>query len=184
MSNRDYFFSAKKEKENKKMSGYCEYSKSNNAILAEQEGLKTASKLAKYLSKKFKKYRNCSAKDIKKILRPEEWHHTSSWYNETNYYSIIDLGELITRIYLQEQIQKRTNSKPVKYENYIVEWLEWYGNRNRPKKIRRKEYNCTIEFNGKSTYKIIFSDGKSIIKRKETRGLNIYKNKNGRKHYI
>ena len=39
------------------MAGYCGYSKSNNAIDAENRGLKTASSLAKYLSKKYRNYR-------------------------------------------------------------------------------------------------------------------------------
>lgn len=60
------------------MSGYDGYSKSNNAIRAEDEGKMTATSLAKVL--------RCSSAAVKAILSPTEWHHTSNRYNRTNYY--------------------------------------------------------------------------------------------------
>jgi len=155
------------------MSGYYGYSKSNNAITAEDSGLRTASKLAKYLSKNYKKYKYCTAKDISDTMPPEEWHHTSSWYNETNYYNIIDLIKLKIRIDLQKSIQKRLSCNSETYYNCVVSWWDWYGTRKRPKKIEQEEKNCTVIFNGKSTYKIIFKDKKTMIKRKGTKGLLI-----------
>ena len=60
------------------MAGYNGYSKSNNAVDAENCGRFPATRLAKLL--------NVSVDAIRQVLEPSEWHHTSSWYNETNYY--------------------------------------------------------------------------------------------------
>ena len=60
------------------MAGYCGYSKSNNAIDAEQEDKFNATQLAEKLG--------CSSAAIKQFLTPHEWHHTSCRYNETDYY--------------------------------------------------------------------------------------------------
>lgn len=71
------------------MAGYNGYSKSNNAVAAEEEGLFPATIAAKKLG--------VSAAAIKEILHPCEWHHTSSWFNRTNYYNISDLSEETAR---------------------------------------------------------------------------------------
>lgn len=60
------------------MAGYRGWSKSNNAYNAEGEGRLTATALARRL--------RCRSSAITALLTPIEWHHTSSWYNETNYY--------------------------------------------------------------------------------------------------
>ena len=166
------------------MTGYYGYSKSNNAIQAEQNGLRTASNLAKYLSKKYKKYKGCTAKDISDNIHPEEWHHSSSWFNKVNYYDILSLRFAFVRRNIQKSIQKRENAKTVIYKKCVVKWLEWQGTREHPKKVKKEDNNCTVEFYGKSTYKITFCDGNSIVKRKGTNGLFIYRNRNGEREYI
>ena len=155
------------------MAGYQEYSKSNNAVEAENKGLKTASNIAKYLSKKYKKYYGCTAIDIKKVLCSKEWHHTSCWYNKTDYYDIVDLSFLGYRQELQKIIRERKDIKSIIYNNCTVEWLEWEGTRKRPKAIKKNGYNCVVEFNGKSTYKITLNNGVSFTKRKGTKGFYI-----------
>ena len=60
------------------MAGYDGYSKSNNAFKAEEDGFMTLTNLAKLLK--------CKSNQIKGVLEPDEWHHTSKFYNKTNYY--------------------------------------------------------------------------------------------------
>lgn len=61
------------------MSGYVDYSKSVNAVEAEAGGRFPKSVLAK-------KY-GIKTSAIDDLLEPTEWHHTSKFYNRTNYYS-------------------------------------------------------------------------------------------------
>lgn len=68
------------------MAGYNGYSKSNNAIAAEESGKMTATALAKVLG--------VSSRAIAACLRPSEWHHTSKNYNRTNYYAADELAAL------------------------------------------------------------------------------------------
>ena len=42
------------------------------------------------------------------------------------------------------------------------------------KSNKKKENNCIVEFNGKNTYRIVFSNKTEMIKRKGTNGLYIY----------
>ena len=139
-----------------KESGYAGYSKSNNAIDAEESGEMNASQLAKALS--------CSTVAIKKLLSPSSWHHTSKEYNKTNYYSeplllaIAGKGTIekdeegfLAKYKQQESYpteeeiteaksllqQLRSYSKEQQEEthkNQHVEWLEWYGKHQAPTK--------------------------------------------------
>jgi len=60
------------------MAGYYGYSKSNNAVDAEKSKRFPASVLARKL--------RVTTAAIKSLLDPCEWHHTSGWFNETDYY--------------------------------------------------------------------------------------------------
>lgn len=86
------------------MAGYDLYSKSNNALKAESEGKFPASVLAKRIRKYFK---GVTAADIRKAMCAGEWHHTSKYYNQTQYYDLNDLAELYTRQELREAIRDR-----------------------------------------------------------------------------
>jgi hypothetical protein len=72
------------------MAGYSGLSKSNNAICAENSGLFPASILAKKLGVK--------PGAVKALLAPSEWHHTSKFFNETEYYSYESAVEIIDRL--------------------------------------------------------------------------------------
>lgn len=63
------------------MAGYHNFSKSNNAICAEKQGKYPASKAAKIYGFK-------SIAALKSLIKPSEWHHTSKFYNHTDYYDI------------------------------------------------------------------------------------------------
>ncbi len=58
--------------------GYDGYSKSNNAISAQQNDIYPLTILAKKLKVK--------PQAIKTLVQPSQWHHTSKYYNKTNYY--------------------------------------------------------------------------------------------------
>ena len=59
------------------MAGYCDYSMSNNAINAYNEGRMPASRLARVMG--------ITAADVREAA-PAEWHHTSKEFNCTNFY--------------------------------------------------------------------------------------------------
>lgn len=164
------------------MPGYCGYSKSNNAIAAEEEGKATASALGRALG--------VSAAAIKQHLSRAEWHHTSLWYNATDYYEEPALLALVAyngswREYAHDDIRaaikalrklrafdaesKAAKRQPVVHLSCRVEWLEWSGTRNRPICTERCEAGCTVAVKGK-TATIMLPNGKNIVKRLDTRG--------------
>lgn len=148
------------------MAGYFEFSKSNNAVSAEEDGRFPASQLAKRLG--------VTTQAIKAVLEPCEWHHTSKLYNKTDYY---DSEEAI------ERLDELKSFKPVKrseivFENCTVQFVEWSGTLRRPKAtehslkgvtVVRKGDFFTFEFQGKTKKKkkgangfYVFSNGKVI----------------------
>jgi len=77
------------------MAGYCEFSKSNNAIEAESGGLFPITKAVKIVSKAT----NCTRKKAREILNKigaDEYHHTSKFYNVTDYYDTAKAIELLS----------------------------------------------------------------------------------------
>lgn len=159
------------------MAGYNGHSKSNNACFAEFEDKYPASILAKKLK--------VSTQAIKYILSPCEWHHTSAKFNITDYYdgSILiavhnntDLDQYDTvdiedaRQILEQLKNWELKGKPQVFNNCEVEWIEWQKGYRRNYPIKHRELNCTVEFNGKSTYKIVLPDGNTIIKRAGAKG--------------
>lgn len=63
------------------MAGYFNYSMSNNAVAAYAAGEMPASKAAKVWGFK-------SAKALRKCLSPSSWHHTSKFYNTTDFFDV------------------------------------------------------------------------------------------------
>jgi len=168
------------------MSGYVGFSKSTNAVYAEEHcNAYPASIIAKKLRVK--------VKAIREILEPSEWHHTSSWFNSTDYYDgrlliplannsmpdrsdYYDEDDLFEAAELLIELRQFQGPKPIGWvkHNVKIDWLEWSGSRNRPKCTERSEVGCKVEFNGKSTYTITLPSGYVFKKRKETNGLHIY----------
>lgn len=62
------------------MAGYSGYSKSNNAVAAEQNGMLPLSRITGAT--------RWAIKLAGELVGPEEWHHTSKHYNETDYYDV------------------------------------------------------------------------------------------------
>jgi len=63
--------------------------------------------------------------------------------------------------------------------NCKVEWFEWsnspYGAFSGP--TTKTADNCTVEYNGKMLYTIIFKDGSMMNKKKDTKGFSFSENK-------
>jgi len=76
---------SRKNKEEGKIAGYDNFSKSNNALEAEENGLYPLTKAVKVVARKA----GCTQKEARKVLvelGPREWHHTSKFYNPVDYY--------------------------------------------------------------------------------------------------
>ena len=145
------------------MSGYHHFSKSNNAISAEQNGQLPASKIAKKLG--------VSAFVIKQNLKPSEWHHTSSWYNTTDYYDFDEAKEFCESNEGLKIIEsfKQEKDEILNYEDCKVTWLEWGGSRNNPTCSECTEYNAKVSVKGQ-TATITLSSGVIFKKRLTTNG--------------
>lgn len=142
------------------MAGYYAYSMSNNAIDAYENGEKPKGKwkkseivdaisasvksgeikpkcerLLSYLNK-------IPAKDLRNLcLYKSSWHHTSSWYNQTDFYSIdFDRIEDLTedRIKYFMKNSKEEKMQPNE-ERWVCRFLVWSGSRNHPKAIEYEE---------------------------------------------
>lgn len=86
------------------MSGYAGYSKSNNAVAAESEGKLVLTNFVKYLRKFFP---GVTSADVRIAVSPSEWHHSSKFYNEVNYYDPMSLADSDLRSELREVIELR-----------------------------------------------------------------------------
>jgi hypothetical protein len=141
------------------MAGYRGFSMSNNAVDAYSFGEKPISKWTKsaILDEIFCAAKNgevtlhCDEALLKKspaaflksaCLTRSSWHHTSSYYNKTDFYSInLDSVEQLTDVALLEAMQKK--SAPVERKPEPERWkcafLEWTGTRKHPKATERIE---------------------------------------------
>src|SRR5690348_3219737 len=140
---------------------YCEFSKSNNSIQAENRGLMTASDLARVLG-----VRTTAVKDV---LETSEWHHTSGWYNKTNYYDgqlliavakndlkeienydedeVAEARQMLAKLLAESKHQKQSRTERT-WTGCCVDWLEWCGSRNHPHATERRADNATVTWKG------------------------------------
>lgn len=80
--------------------------KSIRAQQAEADGRMTASALSAW-ARRFRRFRGCTAADVAAAMAASEWHHTSKFFNNTNYYDPVDLGGADLRIKLAARIAER-----------------------------------------------------------------------------
>lgn len=121
------------------MAGYSNFSMSNNAVYAYENGEAPASKIA-----------GVPARLIRKFCTPSSWHHTSAKYNRTDFY---DVDEVMATFGLApddsydhdpEAIEalkrwketKKALSAPVVFVGEIT-YTEFTGSWKRPKAIER-----------------------------------------------
>ncbi len=133
------------------MAGYFRYKMSNNAVDAYLNGEKPLSKWTKadilsevervisdeeieikFDIKKLKTAPLSALKDL--CLSCTAWHHTSSHYNRTNFYSVngCDL-EYITDEDIENKIQSYSKKPEEKVERWRCAYLVWSGTKNHPK---------------------------------------------------
>jgi len=166
----------------KKMSGYNNYSMSNNAVDAYNAGLLPASKLARKLK--------VSPLAIKTVLKPNEWHHTSSHYNCTNFYNgellvalanntvptetdfddLCDAAESLLKMRKLSLVEKATPSKKI-FGN--ITWLEWSGPPRRP--VATEHVLDKVEVEVKGQFYIFEFKGQTIRKKIGSQGTYFFK---------
>ena len=142
-------------------SGYVGQSKSVRAYGAEDNDKYSATECDKLLGVRSGATKAC--------LVPSEWHHTGSYYKETDYYdirlllAIKDNNEEIISEYDKDEIKKAKESleelkswrKPKLTSNTYkadVEWLTWSGTRKHPKATRHSVKNVDVEERGSYYY--------------------------------
>lgn len=132
------------------MAGYNGFSMSNNAIAAYEDGEKPLSKWTKAdifeainereveLKCSIEKLKKLPVKVLKEVcLKYSSWHHTSSHYNKTDFYSL-DVGSIesltdnkIEELLSDYKVGKKVESKPLE-ERWKCAFLEWSGSRKHP----------------------------------------------------
>ena len=143
------------------MAGYrTDYSMSNNAYYAYQDGEMPLSKWTKaaildeikLISKEdnivvdFDSLKKLTKNQLMRCLECTSWHHTSSFYNKTSFYAVnIDLISDCFKPVEKVDTQKKAVS--VKKLGTIY-YLEWSGTRNHPKATECCETNIYIETKG------------------------------------
>ena len=153
------------------MAGYYGYSKSNNAVIAEENGLQTAGGIAKMIG------RGATAAGVASILSPDEWHHTSKHFNRTNYYdwerACEDYeggAESLTAAIIEASKPQQAQT----HEGCKVQYLEWGGTRRRPRATECTVYGCTVDDKGGAFLFITTAEGQQFRKKKTANGLKVY----------
>lgn len=160
-----------------KEAGYSGYSMSNNAVSAYADGEKPKSKWMKNDFIELTKEINPSKLELVSalpinvlrdvLLYKSSWHHTSSMYNRTDFYSFDEdaLDDLT-----QEKVSRLLSAKketPV--ENPIrkgdIDYITWEGTRNYPKAVKHTLRDVNIQVKG-SFYIITDDNGKEILRKK------------------
>lgn len=138
------------------MSGYYNYSMSNNAIAAYESGEKPLSKWKKSeiiegiktaidendLKRQFKfellaKLTTVELKNL--VLTRSSWHHTSNYFNKTDFYKIdVEKIEKITNSQIDKILAEHKKTKKEKTDvETPIKWrcsfLVWSGTRKHPK---------------------------------------------------
>lgn len=150
------------------MSGYrSDFSRSNRAYEAAQNGLHPASVLAK-------RHRVPTA-FVRDVLRPSEWHHTSVRYNRTDFYDGDALAELLATPDGQAALAAfKTRAKTADetvHRNCVVRYLEWSGSVRHPKATECEVHRATVRVRGQTAY-ISAPGGFTLTKRLSTNGFS------------
>ena len=172
---------------------YCDdFSKSINAAQAENFGIYSLTQSAKLLG--------VSPEAIKENMGPDEWHHTSKYYNRTDYYNIQLLLEIKngTANYTPEdneyeQLEEarelleklKAYKKPKLTENKYfaekVKYVIWSGTRNFPKATEYVFEN--IEVVEKGQFYIFLTPKGPVRKKIGSNGTYVDSNKRVKQQY-
>ena len=131
------------------MAGYNGFSMSNNAVVAYATGEKPLSKWTKkeILSElgdidrnKYDLIKKAPLKACRKLLYCSSWHHTSLYYNKTDFYSVdIEEIENMTVDQLADLLITETKQEPDERRVY-AHYLVWSGTRKHPKATEMTAY--------------------------------------------
>lgn len=147
------------------MAGYHNFSKSNNAIDAEQSGRFPASIISKKTG--------LPTKFIKECLTSSEWHHSSKHFNVVDYYCLETIQEELETEEFQTNLdnwKKSQNKQPTIYDNCSVTYLEWSGTRKHPRATTITEFDCRVVDKGGDFVLITTKQGRIFRKGKKTNG--------------
>lgn len=140
------------------MAGYDGFSKSNNAREAEAAGRYPATEAARRLG--------VPVGAVRALLRGREWHHTSGWYNRTDYYNISDLeAEDLEALRAWRPPARREES----HDGCSVVYLIWTGTRNHPRAREGRVSDARVRVSGQ-TCRFAGPDGVEVVKRLGTCG--------------
>lgn len=159
------------------MAGYKDYSMSNNAVFAYGNGMRPFSKWTKkeilqMLKAKhvvstehmniFTKMTLAQLKDA--VLCYEEWHHTSSYYNKTDFYRVDYDPKMDYTIFLKEVAQDKPKEEESE-EVWLCKYLEWGGSRNHPTVKEHMAYGVV-----KGDWFYFIPTGENSVRRKKVSG--------------
>lgn len=161
------------------MAGYCGYSMSNNAINAYELGEAPLSKWSKSKIISAAEEQGVEREIIEILkkhsltvlrqnaLEKSSWHHTSKYFNRTNFYSVIDFENVTLKEIAEWKIYENPVEKPYRV---LASWTTWEGNYRRYKKPVRHE--ATGKIVGKWFFpdecgpkKLVYGNSFNIIKR-------------------
>lgn len=140
-------------------SGYSGYSMSNRAVEAYADGEMPLSKWSKQLIiDEVVEYDHFTKENLKKytkkvltkyFLERSSWHHTSSYCNETDFYSInsnrAEKGSIDDLEELKECYKKEAKKvEKLEVKKAKVKYLEWSGSRSHPKATEVEDYAVII----------------------------------------
>ena len=171
------------------MSGYYNYSMSNNAVEAYENGEKPWSKWTKgdilravsrwvrdggELGCDFKLLSKTKAETLRRgLLSCTSWHHTSKFFNTTDFFSLeptrlVELTDEKVRDWQDCDKAEAKSEKNVKKEPQrrkgTIHFLEWGGTRAHPKATKRCLEGVEIEERGCFYY--VFQNNRQVLKKK------------------
>lgn len=134
------------------MAGYNGYSMSNNAVAAYANGEKPYSKWTKteILSEIPESIRGeakqLTASELKALfLKRTSWHHTSSHFNHTDFYSISeDVSIEMIHWMISQRTPKQPKAEP-KQTKALVWYGEWEGTRKHPKLVEHSSFAIIVD---------------------------------------
>lgn len=126
--------------------GYVGYSMSRRAAAAHDEGLMPWGKItAQRVRDAHIPYTLAQLKVLRdaRLIAPEEWHHTSSRFNKTDFWSVESIAEQL-RARPAEQIkhalQQAQQTEETQAHGWVTAtWTEFHGSTNHRKKVERTE---------------------------------------------
>ena len=164
------------------MSGYCDFSKSNNAVSAESSGRYPASRAAKILGVPARFVR-----EVCGFASHGEYHHYSKYFNRVDYF---DTQEI--RLWMEgdaDTVEERGMAfaeslaiwkaqhaeKPAAkiYSGVAVKWLEWGGTLAHPHATERTATGCTVEDAGGKFVTVKLATGDTVRKGRDTNGFEV-----------